>query len=629
MTTLPTIGLLAAMVMAAQPTDDMPEAWKQKSDAAEKARESGDDSRAEALLVEVVREAEKLGDQDLRLATPLEKLACFYLYRLRKRYAAAEPLLRRALAIREKAQGTDHPDVAGTLYDLAGCLLCAGGKDAEAAGPMLERALAIYEKRSRDDPGVAQTLQLLAARHMFRREYDAAESKYMRALAIEEKVSGRDSAKVAGLLEELGTLHTVRAGEWRPPDFDPDNPKAWNERDPEWYSRKAEGFYMRALAIREKTLKPDDVHIADLVFELGQLAVVRERLAEGVPFFSRWLAWHEARKAPPTRKLAEVYNFFSRAAQGRKDWAAAEQYLAKAQATLETLNGAPNEDVGAILYARADVALQARRFDDAERFIKQALDIQAALLGREDPDVLQARTLMAGSYRDHVDDRRAPVLEHRLKVFGDEVSRQRKKLALDHILSEYAELLCQTSRVMPPPTTEDLEYLGKLFDGGSPGGIYWFPQFTIKGEKIDDEALAHVGHLYDLEHLDLKGRGDGRHRPVTDAGLAHIKDLINLRRLTLRGTAITDAGLAHLTGLENLEELDLELTRVGDAGLVHLKGLKSLRTLRLSSTNISDAGLVHLEAIPNLEGVNIHSTKVTQAGVKRLREARPGLDIYD
>ncbi len=41
------------------------------------------------------------------------------LYQTQGRYAEAEPLHRRALAIREKALGPDHPDVAASLNNLA------------------------------------------------------------------------------------------------------------------------------------------------------------------------------------------------------------------------------------------------------------------------------------------------------------------------------------------------------------------------------------------------------------------------------------------------------------------------------------------------------------------------------
>ena len=90
----------------------MPEAWEQKYEAASKEAMSGAYARAEVLMLEVVAEAEKLGE-DPRLATPLANLGSFYAGR--KRYAEAEPLGHRALAIREKALGPDHPDVARTL----------------------------------------------------------------------------------------------------------------------------------------------------------------------------------------------------------------------------------------------------------------------------------------------------------------------------------------------------------------------------------------------------------------------------------------------------------------------------------------------------------------------------------
>ncbi|MEE8273634.1 MAG: tetratricopeptide repeat protein, partial [Alphaproteobacteria bacterium] len=61
-----------------------------------------------------------------------------------RRYAKAESLLKRGLAIREKALGPEHPDVAGSLNNLA-ALYDAQGKYTEAE-PLEKRALAIAEK---------------------------------------------------------------------------------------------------------------------------------------------------------------------------------------------------------------------------------------------------------------------------------------------------------------------------------------------------------------------------------------------------------------------------------------------------------------------------------------------------
>jgi tetratricopeptide (TPR) repeat protein len=59
-------------------------------------------------------------------------------------YAQAEPLYQRALVIREKILGPEHPDTAATLHQLA-TLYWRQGKY-ELAEPLLQRALAIYEK---------------------------------------------------------------------------------------------------------------------------------------------------------------------------------------------------------------------------------------------------------------------------------------------------------------------------------------------------------------------------------------------------------------------------------------------------------------------------------------------------
>src|ERR1700693_4057798 len=62
----------------------------------------------------------------------------------KRRYDEAEPLLRRALELREKALGPDHPDIAQSLNNLASIYRDRG--EYEKAEPLLQRALGIREK---------------------------------------------------------------------------------------------------------------------------------------------------------------------------------------------------------------------------------------------------------------------------------------------------------------------------------------------------------------------------------------------------------------------------------------------------------------------------------------------------
>ena len=75
---------------------------------------------------------------DVILAATLNNQA--ELYKEQGRYADAEPLYKRALAIRENALGPDHLDVAQSLNNLAD-LYSAQGRHADAE-PLYKRALA-------------------------------------------------------------------------------------------------------------------------------------------------------------------------------------------------------------------------------------------------------------------------------------------------------------------------------------------------------------------------------------------------------------------------------------------------------------------------------------------------------
>jgi tetratricopeptide (TPR) repeat protein len=75
--------------------------------------------------------------------------------------SSARPLYERALAIREKALGAEHPDTAQSLNNLASLLQDRG--DLAEARPLFERALAIREKAlGAEHPDTAWTLNNLA-----------------------------------------------------------------------------------------------------------------------------------------------------------------------------------------------------------------------------------------------------------------------------------------------------------------------------------------------------------------------------------------------------------------------------------------------------------------------------------
>ena len=91
--------------------------WDKYNAAGEKAYQQGHYEEAENQFVVALKEAEEFGGQDPRLATSLNNLAL--VYHEQGKYAEAEPLYRRGLAIQEKALGPEHPNVATSLENYA------------------------------------------------------------------------------------------------------------------------------------------------------------------------------------------------------------------------------------------------------------------------------------------------------------------------------------------------------------------------------------------------------------------------------------------------------------------------------------------------------------------------------
>ncbi len=162
------------------------------------------------------------------------------------KYADAEPLYRRALAIREKQLGINHQDVAESLSNLAS-LLCAQGKYKEE-DPFYRSDLPDERALGENHSGVATELNNQAGLFYAQGKFAEAEPLYRRALAIYEKQYGSEDLLVAKGLNNLAEL--LRA---------------------QGKNSETESLYRRALEIREKKSASDSDQ-TDLATSLNNLA---------------------------------------------------------------------------------------------------------------------------------------------------------------------------------------------------------------------------------------------------------------------------------------------------------------------------------------------------------------------
>jgi hypothetical protein len=201
-------------------------------------------------------------------------------------------------------------------------------------------------------------------------------------------------------------------------------------------------------------------------------------------------------------------------------------------------------------------------------------------------------------------------------------------------------------------------------------------KLNISGKTIDDQALVLLAGLENLEELSTnltmlsddgykgflafrKLRSLSLFHPswndakFTGAGLAHLKDLPALQRLTFAGstagdaameaigqltqltdfstwhTAQTQAGNEHLLKLTKLRSLRIgqRLPRGGakspasfDASTIPLIArIKTLQKLELFEARLTAADLMPLKDLPELKQLSIHTTDISPADVETVR----------
>lgn len=135
-----------------------------------------------------------------------------------------------------------------------------------------------------------------------------------------------------------------------------------------------------------------------------------------------------------------------------------------------------------------------------------------------------------------------------------------------------------------------------------------------RSKKITDDGLKVLATLPQLEELSIFGDA------VTDASLESIGKLTKLRKLQIFSKGTTKAGYKHLAGLVNLEEI-----YVGDIGseiddecLQHMKAMTKLKKLDIRGDKLTDTGMDHVKNLTGLQELRIDSRNVKAAGVANL-----------
>ncbi len=256
------------------------------------------------------READDVGDcADRGVAAALECVAA--LRKAQGRFREAEPLFRRALAMKEHLFGLHHPALASTLICLANLAQAMRNGASDSAHTLFQRVVSLYAKALNSScPDVPAILDNLTALHQVPHAFAAqAEPLYKRVLDITGQTLGAQHPQVAASLNNLALLycHQARFAEAQPLyerssqisqktlGADHPNVAAALSNLAGVYTdlgkfEMAEPLYWRVLHSCEKVLGHNHPRVADVCNNLASLFVTTRRFGEAEKLYQRDLA---------------------------------------------------------------------------------------------------------------------------------------------------------------------------------------------------------------------------------------------------------------------------------------------------------------------------------------------------
>lgn len=136
------------------------------------------------------------------------------------------------------------------------------------------------------------------------------------------------------------------------------------------------------------------------------------------------------------------------------------------------------------------------------------------------------------------------------------------------------------------------------------GNFTAIKKLTLSGKTVTDETLALLTGLTALEELSTDGI------QLTDDGYKLFAAFQNLKSLALfhpafRSEKFTGSGLAHLKALPKLERLTFAGSTAGDAAMEAIGQLTQLKEFRTWHTAQTQAGNAHLVKLTRLTGLRI------------------------
>ena len=331
-------------------------------------------------------------------------------------YTQAEPIYRRALAIREQHLGPEHPYTATIVHNLA--ILQRDTGNFVEAEHLYQRALAIREQHlGLEHPYTANAYSNMANLYLAQKRYREAEPLYRRALAIREQLYGPPQHDSDDQLHTLANFY-VTQGRYR----------------------EAESLYQRVLGIREQRFGSLHYRTANILNNLAALYLSQGRYAEAEPLYRHVLTLREQQFGPTHPHTATSLYNLATLQRDKGNFVEAERLYQRALGIHEQQLDPEHTTFADCLGGLARLYQKEGKIVQAEALALHALRIHEQRLGPLHPSTADDLNTLAMLYRDQGKQREAgPLFLRALSI--REQAFVSTHLSLAETLYEFALLL--------------------------------------------------------------------------------------------------------------------------------------------------------------------------------------------
>lgn len=290
------------------------------------------------------------------------------------RFEEGRHLLERALALSERAHGSDHTDVAMVLFRLTENALET--RDDARARPLIQRAIAIYETAwGANHPYAAMARARLAAVDQRAGDGPKAEALLRRSLEVIGKTLGTEHVWYVRCLTTQSNLRVDAH------DID-----------------KAEALRRQSVEILERIQNTDTIQYAVALHNLGEVYLEKHDNARAEDLFRRSLVVTEEIEGPESYRVSTKLQNLAIIARDEKDYAKALDYDIRALEIRERLLGADHADIASLLNNMAVLYHLTGDEDNALKLLFRALEIRERTVGPYHTGTLNSLSNIARSY---------------------------------------------------------------------------------------------------------------------------------------------------------------------------------------------------------------------------------------